>query len=802
MDILILMMTIFYLSGPTGGYIAAYRQILATRGSLDMYFLKFLLVGAPRLGKTSMRRRLTGEIADISSAGETEQPSTGTVESEQVIVRSLSSSTAVISAENWSSLQGLSDEACMLLQFFYETNSVVASEPSVDRSLLIMPEGPPPQAMETQSQFYSASSSVGSTQPEEDEKESKPPVEVKPQQEESAYNGPADINFAFDMNDMLTKAMASKDWEVIKYTLKYTALVKMEDTGGQPEFMDMLPALVMGPSLYLIFCKLIDDLKSRYSISYLDRSTGESTIPVESTYTVEEMILQALSAVACCRTCPDNTLGGDTSDLNPAAKLIQPSSNSVAFIVATHKDKVGKEEIKKFDDELKSTITNTSFYKEGLVEFAQKDQLVLAVDNKTGGKEEVDSIRKFLQDRIRHHFKKIPIPAAWLMFSLCLRKQVLRMLSLEYCMQLAWQFGMSPKETKVALWFLHHYAGVLMYFPDVPELEDTVICDVQIVFDSVTNMIVNTFKFGKVKRAAQEKFQKTGQFSFEDVKEALKEQETRDERLDFIPFKDIAAALLEYRHIWTKGKSPIERAEDIKYFEVKELQNALAAIKKDHIPLLQLVKLLEHLNIIAPIVQSDPSQSSKVYLMPCILENVSSEELSDSQRIDSNQLLPASLLIRYECGFVPLGVFPATIANLVGQSSLKLIEKGIKKNRVQFRFGTDYDIITLISQPKYYEVSIKRLPITKTPTHEVCHAIREIIEHALKRVTSRMNYAFSVSYQLSFECPSHPGRDHLCVVDSGETSPHIMVCLKDPENPEPVYMQSQHLVWFGKVSKL
>ena len=807
MDILILMMNIFYWSGPTGGYIAAYRQILATRGSLDMYFLKFLFVGAPRLGKTSMRRRLTGEIADISSAGEAEQPSTGTIESRQVIIRSLSSSTAVISAENWSSLQGLSDEARMLLQFFYETNSIVASEPSVDRSLLITPEGPPPQAMETQSRSDSASTSVGSTQsiiPVEDAEESEPPVEVESQQEESAYNGPADINFAFDMNDMLTKAMASKDWEVIKYTLKYTALIKMEDTGGQPEFMDMLPALVMGPSLYLIFCKLIDDLKSRYSISYLDPSTGESTIPVESTYTVEEMIFQALSAVACCRTCPDNTLGGDISDLNPAAKLVQPSSNSVAFIVATHKDMVRKEEIKKFDDELKSTITNTSFYKEGLVEFAEKDQLVLAVDNKTGGKEEVDSIRKFLQDRIRHHFKKIPIPAAWLMFSLCLRKQVLRMLSLEYCMELAWQFGMSPKETKVALWFLHHYAGVLMYFPDVPELEDTVICDVQIVFDSVTNMIVNTFKYGKVKRAAQEKFQKTGQFSFEDVKEALKEQETRDERLDFIPFKDIAAELYEHRHIWTKGKSAEEREEDFQYFEVKNLQDALAAIKKDHIPLLQLVKLLEHLNIIAPIVQSNPLQSSKVYLMPCVLENVSSEELSDSRKIDSNQLLPASLLIRYECGFVPLGVFPATIANLVGQSShkLKLIEEGIKKNRVQFRFGADRDTITLISQPKYYEVSIKRETFAETPTHEVCHDIREIIERTLKTVTSRMNYAFSVSYQLSFECPSHPGRDHLCVVDSEETRPRIMDCLRNPDNRKPVKMQSQHLVWFGKVSKL
>ncbi len=60
----------------------------------------------------------------------------------------------------------------------------------------------------------------------------------------------------------------------------------------------MLPALVLGPSLHLIFCKLTDDLKSRYTVSFLSPS-GESTPPMESSYTVEEVILQSLSSVAC-----------------------------------------------------------------------------------------------------------------------------------------------------------------------------------------------------------------------------------------------------------------------------------------------------------------------------------------------------------------------------------------------------------------------------------------------------------------------------------------------------------------------
>ena len=52
-----------------------------------------------------------------------------------------------------------------------------------------------------------------------------------------------------------------------------------------------------------------------------------------------------------------------------------------------------------------------------------------------------------------------------------------------------------------------------MYFPNLPELQDTIISDVQIVYDSVSNLIVNTFRFGKVKKAASEKFRETGQFS-------------------------------------------------------------------------------------------------------------------------------------------------------------------------------------------------------------------------------------------------------------------------------------------------
>ena len=185
--------------------------------------------------------------------------------------------------------------------------------------------------------------------------------------------------------------------------------------------------------------------------------------------------------------------------------------------------------------------------------------------------------------------------------------------------------------------------------------------------------------------------------------------------------------------------------------------------------------------------------------MPCVLQSATHEELDKWWESNSSPLSPAPLFIRYDCGFSLIGVFPAMIANLAGSKSLQLIVNGIKKNRVQFQMlGGDYDTVTLIYQLKYYAVHITR-EFTETPTHEVCRTVRGMVESILKTVTSHMNYSFCAEYRLSFECPSHPGRDCLCTVARDDISPHVMLC-QNKGNLQRVEMQSQHLVWFGKVS--
>ena len=186
--------------------------------------------------------------------------------------------------------------------------------------------------------------------------------------------------------------------------------------------------------------------------------------------------------------------------------------------------------------------------------------------------------------------------------------------------------------------------------------------------------------------------------------------------------------------------------------------------------------------------------------MPSVLQNATSEELDTWWRDVSKQLSLTPLFFRYPCGYVPIGVFPVTIAKLASAKGVKRMVQGIKKNRVQFQFGSDYDTVTLISQPEFYALHIARRQTAKrfkTPLHEVCRAVRNLVESTLKAVATCMHYSFSADYQLAFECPSHPLREHLCVVDTEEDPPQIMCC---PACFEAVDMQSQHTIWFGEVS--
>ena len=651
--------------------------MIAEKGAVNIRSVRFNNIGLPRSGKTSFWLRLMKKILNISR----EQPSTGLAKQcGQVLIRKANSSSGIISSSNWK-LLGNQDEAIMLSQFFsYIAENTKATSPASNITV--------------------------------DESGSKYSV------------AKSDFESESEIFSIINEALETNDND-IKYILEDSTLLISTDTGGHAEFLELQASLVSGPSFNLLFSRLQDDLDSLFDI-YFTNEEGESSEKELSDLTVEEVMFQALSSIACFSNSfsVDSSESADAQDID-VHKSLKCCKSKVLF-VGTHKDKVSEEQIKKKDELLQQKIDTTSEQLRGMIEFASEDQLMLTVDNMNGGDDEIDKIQKILMNIIERSFKKIAIPASWLMLSLLIRTRKVRLMELKECEKLAGKLNISPEELQHALWFLHYGVGVLLYYPDVPELKDTVICEMQALFDSVTHLIKKTYTFKKVGRHLCEKFRKEGEFSLNDIEEA------------------------------TQSSSAL-------------------------IPLDKLVKLLEHLNVLTALADK------QTYFMPCVLrsQRASNLGLHTLQEWD-----PPSLMLRYDCGYMPVGIFPSVITNIVSQGEWEIIKTDLYKNKVQFRVGEDRDIIFLICRPQYFEIAISQIQPRET-TSSLCNHVREVIESTLHTVTSRMHYDFSMEYKFGFECPSHPGKEHICVMP-GKTS-NVMECIRDKGQ---FVLKPQHKSWF------
>ena len=708
----------------------AYKKAIKGKFTLNIRPVRFNHIGLPRSGKSCFMRRIMGEILNILMAkekGETFQCSTGIAEAGgQVFIRSMCTSFGTIQSKVWDILKDFGEEASMLNQFIFQAVEDSHSTANDGWWNPVKPVTPSPLKPHVPA-------GGASSKP----KRSKWKGFLSLFDKESSGKSPSkkDMEETFSV---INEAMKDDEWDKVKYLLEDLIMLINTDTGGQGEFLDMQASLVLGPSLNLLYRRLVDDLDSLYK-TYYTSEEGKSTEKEDSTTTVEETLFQTLASIACfgISFCDGVDMADD--------KLPGHAHQSKAIFVGTHRDLITKEEFEKKDKKLQQKIRNTEFYGKGIIEFASDNQLMLAVDNMSGDQGEIDSSRKLLEKIIERSFERVAIPASWLMLSLCIRKSGVRTMSLAECEKLAGKLRISAQDLQHALWFLHHYIGVLLYYPDIKSLRDTVICDIQVVYDSASNLIKNTFTFDKVGHQISRQFKEKAQFSLRDVKKAMSGQ------------------------------------------------------TDDLLPLEKLVDLLEDRNVLTviPPVAShgDSTPREQTYFMPCVLHSAQADELVVSNHSDSD---PPSLMLHFNCGYVPIGVFPAMITNLVSQHSedWKMIAKGLRKNRVQFNVGVDR--VTLIAHPRFLEIVVSKRAAFTTPTESLCFHVRSVIQSTLDTVTSHLNYHFRMQYKFGFECPIHPGRprEHICILP--KRSFNNLECLKDNE---PVHLEPHHMVWFSRSTR-
>ena len=641
-------------------------------------------VGPPRSGKSSLMTRIVGEHPTPFST------STGVVNKVvQVVVRS----SVDTFDSTWDKLSH-DDEAVIVVM---DASQVAGNEPHLQATVPIKAVPPTERrptmlddSVSKQSKHHSRPTLLvpeqGKHQAELTKSSSANSDEVDPKLAVSFCRSALRRNL-----QNAEKILRDKGW-----------LVYLTDTGGQIEFQELLPVLVSGPSLFFLVFRLDHDLNKRFTVVYV-RSNGTLSEPYQSTFTVKEALLQSLASIASMVAYINR--GGEQVPLK-----------SQVFFVGTHKDMVSDQKIDRIDRALQQLVTTTGLYRKGIIQFGTKSRMLLAVNNLSDDDSDIQQIRAAVERLGKQGGFNVRAPPSWLIFSLIIRQQQSRVLSYEKCFEVARQCGItSREELNETLWFLHTKVGLIRHFQGegLEDLQKIVIQDPQVLFDMITDLVVETFTFDKADPVVREDFEKKGIFPFS-------------------IFKRISGSS---GHLLTPSR---------------------------------LVNLLEHLHIIAPLEE----EGEKKYFMPCVLSHAQPAEaisgISGEQSTEpgSNN---SSLLIGFRCGYCPKGLFAALVVYLLAnkKSSFQwsLEYDRIFKDQISFSVGP-HDMVTVTVHPKFFEINcIPKLSYNRCfSLTTMCGEVRRCIETGISEVTSALHYTQDTHY-LAFYCPGDHRSPH-------STEPH------------------------------
>ena len=724
--------------------------------TVDIRYLKIFLVGPPGVGKTTTLGRLLKRIKNIHSAGDQYQ-STLLANCIQVL--------ALVPAEGceteWLSSTDVHDEAKLTFGYVCCRKPSRVS-PDVKRSKHLI-------SAKDIAVIPSKATEMHNVQHSETMKES--PKKHDPLQPSESEAIPDYQNRLSHIKAKFQSIIKRGDYSTIARHIGDT-LLNINDIGGQPAFLEMLPALSTGPAMYLVFFNLSKRFDEPYNIPF---SRDDKIItPYKSVHTVKSTICQILSSIASIHSISHDsesipilkaTAFGEK--FNEFLKI-----HPVAALIGTHRDKLGKvdddieHKLRHVDDNL---IKLKQAFKKFVTSRSTLDTSFFSVDNYNGtersgsnsgiaNSDDITIIREYMNKIFLTHFKEasLPLRPKWLILSSMLRTQF-KIVKMEDCLELGKMLEMDEKEINFCFWYLH-CIGIIMYFDNINEDKDDwfknhVICTPEVIFESISQLPIASLcalhSESHVIDHDRDELIRKGQFSIESIKRYSSDQIAK---------------------------------------KIKE---------EELIPAEQLIKLLKHVNLLSPITNTEIDGSKRItYFMPAVLDCASPDELTVLPSVDDNN--PEPLLITFSCGYVPTGTFCGLITRLVSLGpdgilglTWELVEDSVKRNFVSFHI--DYaNKVTLLCHDKCYELRVERSNPGIT-LHDLCTHVLSVILYILQNLYKKL-----IS-QIAFRCPcprhSECRRtDNLCTLIEIRASTNFFC----GRCPVPALHNSLR-VWMGKV---
>ena len=468
-----------------------------------------IFVGPPGVGKSSLLKRLLRMKLDL-----TERVSTQAVEkSVRVeIIRNISTAVAQMSGFDWQITKDPLAQASGLIAQFAEQEKVLseATHSAEDYHQQVL--GQTSEVFEQLGLLEEDDDGQITNLPAQPLLESQLTNSSAQEAEHTTPKNPAAEHFQSSMAmDFFRRVV--KERGVSSVHLDNPCTLYLTDSGGQPEFQDLLPAIAVGPSVFIIAFPLNEALNCKYEVEYVRPHEKKCIRKYTSSLTIKEDLMRSLASIAST----------EYKDLH--GNKVKPR----VMFVATFKDKVPKkEERQRRLKEIKDFIKETDAFRQHMIVDASETKMVFTINNVSDEKAERDAkkIRDALQ-KISNNFK-VPTPRPWLIFGILVQSLYAEdsVICKEECYKLAQDCGIPSDDFEAALQFLHKQTGILHYYKEMSELNHIVIRDPQHLFNRVNQLVERTFVFeGMHSSQCTDEF-KRGIFTRKDYEICTRDQES------------------------------------------------------------------------------------------------------------------------------------------------------------------------------------------------------------------------------------------------------------------------------------
>ena len=519
-------------------------------------------------------------------------------------------------------------------------------------------------------------------------------------------------------------------------------IITLLDTGGQPEYIHLLPTVNVHPMVTFVVHDLSKCLEDQVLVEFSEH--GKLMFkPYHLKYSNFEMIKFLMSST--------NDSLERTSSQAPQLVTI-PGKNNQSYVccVGTHVDKVKIDVIQNIDSQLTAMVEKLDC--KAAVWQNEDDGVLFSVDNTTAGDDsKEDPIAKLVRNKIDNLASNKDIyelPITWMLFELEIRQlcaiNEIPYISVQECVNIAMNSSLITDEDEVknALTF-HHLLGVLLYYSEVVGLCDYVIVDHQWLFDRISSIVCFAFKHSS-NLHARNKLKHQGILTNELLQELDWKEELKEE-----------------------------------YF----------------------IALLVEMKIVAPIKREDGNGED--YFIPYILPTYISQSQCDDILSRYGCLQGEPFLIQFVSNLLPRGFFCCLAVEMLQQLPKGWSHVFSQKdtyhtysNLITFRLQDAY-CLSMMDKLSYLEVQIRHQQSGYYHQHPIHIEVRDILAKALEHVCEQLIYNHGrIQYGFHCQCKEYDDQ-HIALLT--RLAPPFDYALCRHGSVTATKLQKGHTVWLTEV---